>query len=128
MDLLILYAFSLTFASLYTAYSGLGRGRRDVCVPETQIACKALISNEIHINSKLPAEPAVCHCSQETEHARGIVSPDQRLLIGLKELAMHAYVVQRPIVARGAGEGSRGAKSLRARRRFQWDANSAVIL
>ncbi len=41
---------------------------------------------------------------------------------------MHAYVVQRLIVARGAGEGSRAATSLRAMRRLQWDANSSVIL
>ena len=128
MDLLISYAFSLKFASLYTAYFVLGRVRRDVCVPETQTARKALISNEIHISSQFPAEPAICHCSQETRHARGIVSTDQRLLMGRKELAMHAYVVQRLIVARGAGGGSRAVKSLRARRRFQWDANSSVIL
>ena len=128
MDLPILYAFCLKFASLYTAYSVLGKGRRDVCVPETQTARRVLVSNEIHIDSRLPAEPAICQCSQETKYARGIVSPDQRLLMGRKELAMHAYVVQRLIAARGAGGGSRAVKSLRARRRFQWDAYASVIL
>jgi len=52
MDLLISYAFSLKIASPYTAYSGLGKGRRDVCVSETQTGRKVLVSNEIHIDSR----------------------------------------------------------------------------
>ena len=41
---------------------------------------------------------------------------------------MHVYVIQRLIMARGAGGGSRAAKSLWAMQRFKWDANSSVIL